>query len=87
MGRIGVHALGQVRTICHHSSPLCGRVSAATASAVAIVCPNSMVHIFIAGLLRPGQQKQIDTYTPRPHLARMTHFEWTKKDILVCWKS
>lgn len=27
----------QVGTICHHSWPLCGRVSVATASAVAIV--------------------------------------------------
>ena len=39
------------------------------------------------GAVTAGQQKQIDTYRPRPHLARMTHLQWTKKDILVCWKS
>lgn len=84
---IGGPPTGQVWTICHHSDPLCGRVSVATASAVVIVRRDSMAHIFIAGLVWAPQQKQIDTYKPQPHLARMTHFKWTKKDILVCWKS
>lgn len=84
---IGGPPTGQVWTICHHSEPLCGRVSVATASAVAIVCRDSVAHIFIAGLVWAPQQKQIDTYKPKPHLARMTHFKWTKKDILVRGKS
>lgn len=57
----------QVGTICHHSWALCGRVSVATASAVAIVWLDSIAHIFIAGLLQALQQKQIDTYKLRPH--------------------
>lgn len=84
---IGGPPTGQVWTICHHSGPLCGRVSVATASAVAIVHRDSMAHIFMAGLARAPQQKQIDTYKPQTHLARMTHFKWTKKDILACWKA
>lgn len=70
---------GQVWAICHHSNPLCGRVSGATTSAVDIVCGDSMAHIFIAGLVWTPQQKQIDTYKPPGHLARMTHFKWTEK--------
>lgn len=76
---IGGPPTGQVWTICHHSDPLCGRVSVATASAVAIVGGDSMAHIFIAGRARAPQQQQIDTYKPQTHLARMTHFKWTKK--------
>lgn len=33
------------------------------------------------------QQKQIDTYKPQTHLARMTHFKWTKKGHFACWKA
>ena len=39
------------------------------------------------GPVTAGQQKQIDTYGPRPHSAHMTHLQGTKKDISVCWKS
>lgn len=84
---LGVCRLGQVRTICHHSKPLCGRVSVATSSAVAIVRQGSMAHIFIAGLLRVSKQKQIDTYKLYSQWAHMTHFEQTKKNISPCWKS
>ena len=53
---------GQVWTICHHSRPLCGRFSVATASAGAIVCWDSIAHIFIAGLLlAPNRNKLIHT--------------------------
>lgn len=70
----------QVETICHHSWALCGRVSVATASAVAIVWLDSIAHIFIAGLLQALQQKQIDTYKLLPHWDHMTHLKLTKKE-------
>lgn len=65
----------QVETICHHSLALCGRVSVATASAVAIVWLDSIAHIFIAELLQALQQKQIDTYKLLPQWDHMTHLK------------
>lgn len=79
LASVGGPWAGQVGTICHHSRPLCGRVSVATASAGAIVPGDSIAHIFIARLLLAPQQKQIDTYKPQPHLAHMTHFRRDKK--------
>lgn len=76
---IGGPPTGQVWTICHHSNPLCGRVSGATASAVAIVCRDSMAHIFIAGLVVALQQKQIDTYKPPVPFGSHDTFQMDRK--------
>lgn len=84
---IGGPATGQVRTICHHSDPLCGRVSVATASAAAIVHRNSMAHIFIAGPAWASQQKQIDTYKlPAPFGSHDT-FQMDKKGTFYSAKN
>lgn len=85
---IGGPPTGQVWTICHHSGPLCGRVSVATASAVAIVRGDSMAHIFIAGRAQAPQQQQIDTYKPPGPFGSHDTFPMDKKkDILACWKA
>lgn len=78
---------GQVSTICHHSEPLCGRVSVATASAVAIVCRNSMAHIFIAGLLRARNRNKLIHTSSSPIWLAWHISKEQKKNILACWKS
>lgn len=85
---IGGPATGQVWTICHHSRPLCGRFSVATASAVAIVCQDSMAHIFIAEA-SVGAATETNWYIQGPALfgSHDTFQTEEKKGISVCWKS